>query len=156
MIEKIKALLDGLDLQKIMPEMESFLGKVQPVLRFAVLIGPACLLILGILYLLVPTREANYHFGYRCFYGMGSQNAWKMTQRIVGALWTAMGIILLVVMTMFSARFASASVEEAVASAIRYILWEIGLIALSCVAVDITMAILYDRNGNRRGKKKNS
>lgn len=153
MIEKIKGLLDGFDIMKILPEMESFLGHVQPVLRFAVLIGPVCLLILGLMYLLVPTREANRHFGYRCFYGMGSQNAWKMTQRIVGVVWTAMGIIMIVVMTLFSAKFATAEVSDAVAKAIRYVLWEIGLIALSCIAVDITMAVLYDRNGNRRGKK---
>lgn len=153
MIEKLKALLDGFDITKILPDIEKLLGDVQPVLRFAVMIGPVCLLILGLLYLLIPTREANYHFGYRCFYGMGSPNAWKTTQRLVGTLWTVMGIGLLIVMTLLTGKFASNSVDASISDAIRYILWEIGLVAASCVLVDVIMACLYDRKGNRRGKK---
>lgn len=152
-MEKLKALMDGFDIAKILPQMEAFLGHVQPVLRFAVLIGPVCLLVLGLLYLIFPTREANRVWGYRCFYGMGSPEAWKTTQRIVGIAWTVMGIILLSVMAVFSARFSSAAVEESVTFAIKCVLWEIGLVAVSCVGFDITMAVLFDRYGNRRGRK---
>ena len=153
-MEKLKALMDGFDIAAILPKMEELVGHAQPVLRFAVLAGPVCLLVLGILYLLVPTREANRYFGYRCFFGMGSSNAWKMTQKIVGIAWTALGLMLLCVMAALSGRFSSDALEQSAMLAVRCILWEIGLVALSCIGVDVAMGILFDRNGKRRRKKK--
>ena len=152
-MEKIKSLLDNFNIAEILPKLDALMGHIQPVLRFAILVGPVCLLVLGILYMLLPTREANHFFGYRCYFGMGSQEAWKAAQRIAGIVWTALGLVLLVVMLLISTRFSSGEPEGSVGVALRCALWELGLVAATCIGIDITMAVLFDRNGNRRRGK---
>lgn len=152
MVEKLKELFDGFDLAKILPELDKLLGKVYPLLRFAMLIGPFCLLILGLAYFFLSPKEANRLFGYRCYFGMGSQYAWQFTQKLAGLVWAVLGASLLVVMALISGKFGGLATEAAVTKAITCILWEIGLIAVSCVAIDITVAVVYDRNGKKRRK----
>lgn len=150
MVDKLKELFDGFDLAKILPELDKLLGKVYPLLRFAMLIGPFCLLILGLAYFFLAPKEANRHFGYRCYFGMGSQYAWQFTQKLAGLVWAVLGAVLLVIMALISGRFGGLATDLAVSKAITCILWEIGLIALSCVGIDITVAVIYDRNGKQR------
>lgn len=152
MVDKLKALLEGIDLTKILPELDSVLGKVYPTLRFLMLLAPFCLLILGLAYFFFAPREANRFFGYRCFYGMGSPEAWQVTQRIAGVVWAVLGAVLLIVMTIISSGMGGMATDAAVIKSLNCILWELGLVILSCVGVDITMAVLYDRHGVRRKK----
>ncbi len=152
MAEKLKAILDGIDLTKILPKLDAVLGKVYPVLRFALLIGPFVLLILGLAYFFLAPREANNHFGYRCFFGMGSPEAWRACQKIAGLVWAVVGSVLLVVMAAVSGNFGGMATDAAVVKTVTCILWEVGAVALSCIVIDLTMAILYNRKGERRRK----
>ena len=63
------------------------------------------LLVLGLAYLFLSPREANYYFGYRCYYGMGSIQAWRFTQRIAGMILGGLGLVLTVIMFLVSAGF---------------------------------------------------
>ena len=153
-IESIKAIMDGFDPASLLPNLSEVFESLAPVCRFAVMVGPIVLLLLGLAYLFLSPREANYYFGYRCYYGMGSPNAWKMSQRLAGIVWAALGLVLLCVMAFLSGQFSADAMDQSVSLAIRCILWEIGLVAVSCVGIDVTMAILFDRNGRRRRKKK--
>ena len=152
MVEKLKALFDGFDLAEILPKLDALLGKVYPLLRFCMLIGPFCLLLLGLAYYFLSPKEANRSFGYRCFYGMGSPEAWRTCQKLAGLVWALLGAVLLVVMAMVSAGFGGLSTDAAVTKTIVCVLWEMGLVALSCIGIDLTMAILYNRNGEKRKK----
>ena len=97
-IDDFKALMDGFDPASLLPELDTLIGKLALVARIAVLIGPVMLLVMGLLYFFASPKEANYHFGYRCYYGMGSVQAWQFTQHLAGIVWGALGLILGIVM----------------------------------------------------------
>ena len=78
-IESIKSLMDGFDPAALLPDLSDLFGSLATLCRFAVMIGPVVLLVLGLAYLFLSPREANYYFGYRCYFGMGSVQAWRFT-----------------------------------------------------------------------------
>ena len=94
-MEKIMDLLNNLDnLGKLVPKLDSVMELVLKLTKIAVRVGPVCILVLGIIYLLIPPKEANYKAGYRTFFGMGSIAAWRFTQFVAGLIMTVMGFIL--------------------------------------------------------------
>ena len=93
-IEDLKSLMDAFDPASLLPEIESVLDVVLYAVRMATLVGPAVLLLLGLGYLIFAPKEANYYFGYRCMFGMGSVEAWRFTQRLAGIVWTVLGLVL--------------------------------------------------------------
>ena len=105
MMDKLLSLLDGLDIAKLLPEVDSLLGKLALVLRLCLLIGPVIMLVLGLIYLLIPPKEANYKAGFRTYWGMGSLQAWRFTQRLGGLVFSAMGLVFLIVMLVISGGF---------------------------------------------------
>ena len=140
--------VDGFDPASLLPDLGSVLGIVATVCRFAVLIGPIILLLLGIAYLLFAPKEANYHFGYRCYYGMGSVEAWRFTQRLAGILWSVLGLVLTAAMVLLTNGFAEMDVYDAVWTAVKYVLWEVGLAALSCIVINTMVMIRFTYSGD--------
>lgn len=149
-IEDIKQLMDGFDLASLLPNLDTMLGKTAFLMRILVLVGPIILLALGVAYLLVSPREANYHFGYRCYFGMGSEEAWRFTQRIAGLVWGGLGLVLTVVMLLISGSFGKLEPMEMVWKAVWCGVWEAVLIALACIGINITVAVFFDRSGRRK------
>ena len=145
--EDIKVLMDNFDPASLLPDLTSVVGTVEFLTRLAAVAGPIVLLVLGILYLFLSPKEANYHFGYRCFFGMGSPEAWCFTQRFAGIVWAALGLILTIVMTIITTGFDGKPVMYIVASGLRCLLWEIVLTVLSCLIINLVVMFRYDRNG---------
>ena len=145
--EDIKVLMDNFDPAVLLPDLSTVVGTVEFLTRLAVVAGPIVLLTLGILYFLLSPKEANYHFGYRCFFGMGSQEAWRFTQRFAGIVWAVLGLILTIVMTVITGGFAGKPVMDIVSSGFTCLLWEIGLTVLSCLVINLTVMVRFDRNG---------
>ena len=50
-IESIKALLDGVDPAALLPDLSGLFGSLETVCRWAVMIGPVILLVMGLAYL---------------------------------------------------------------------------------------------------------
>ena len=148
--EDIKVLMDNFDPATLLPDLSSLAGVVATLTRLAVLVGPIVLMVMGILYFLVSPKEANYHFGYRCYYGMGSEEAWCFTQRLAGVVWAALGLVLTLVMLIVSGGYASKDISQVISSGLTSLLWEIGLTAASCLAINIAAMVRYDRKGLRR------
>lgn len=71
-IASIKSVMDGFDPASLLPDLSKVFGSLVGVCRVAVMIGPVIALILGLAYLFLAPKEANYYFGYRCYFGMGS------------------------------------------------------------------------------------
>ena len=113
-IESIKSLMDGFDPAALLPDLSELFGSLATLCRFAVMIGPVVLLVLGLAYLFLSPREANYYFGYRCYFGMGSVQAWRFTQRIAGMLFGGVGLILTIVMYVISGGFSEMGVTDMV------------------------------------------
>jgi energy-coupling factor transporter transmembrane protein EcfT len=151
-IESITGLLEDFDPAALLPELDTVIGRVEFFTRLAVMAGPLVLLVLGVLYFFAAPREANYHFGYRCYFGMGSVQAWQFTQRIAGIVFAALGLILTVVMLIVCAGFRGQPMPDMIGSGITALIWQIVLAALAVVGINVTIAVLFDRQGERRKK----
>ena len=150
--EDIKVLMDNFDPASLLPDLSTLAGTVATLTRLAVLIGPLVLLVMGILYFFASPKEANYHFGYRCYFGMGSEEAWRFTQRLAGIVWAGLGVVLTLVMLIVSGSYGKKDVAEIISSGLTCLIWEIVLTAVSCLAINITAMIRYDRKGMRRNE----
>lgn len=146
-MEAIKALTEGADLAKILPDLSTFLGKVEALMRIAVMVAPLVLLGLGLLYFLAPPKEANYKLGYRCFWGMSSVEAWLFTQKLAGSVWSVMGFVLCIVMTVQSGKFPGMEADAMAYLAVKYLLWELGCVVGSILLINLTVFVCFNRKG---------
>ena len=151
-IEDLKSLMDNFDPAKLLPDLESLAGNLAALLRIAVMVGPVVLLVIGLLYLCASPKEANYHFGYRCYFGMGSVEAWRFTQRLAGMVWGGLGLILTVVMLVLSGGFAGMETVDMVWRAAKCVAWQAGCTVVSVIAVNTVVAMNFDSKGAYRRK----
>ncbi|MDO5546709.1 MAG: SdpI family protein [Eubacteriales bacterium] len=153
-IESIKSLMDGFDPAALLPDLSELFGSLATLCRFAVMIGPVVLLILGLAYLLLSPREANYYFGYRCYFGMGSVQAWRFTQRMAGLLFGGVGLILTIVMYVISGDFAGMEVTDMVWKAAGCLAWQAVIALILTMLVNFLAFFFFDAKGGPRRKKK--
>jgi len=149
-MDALKSLFEGFDFAAFVPEVDTVLGWVELICRLAVMVGPLVLLGFGLVYLLAPPKEANHSVGYRFWWSMASLEAWQFTQRLAGMIWSALGLILTIVMALICNGFRGMEPMDMVWSAVVCLLWELGLAAAACLADNITGIVLIDRNGFRR------
>ena len=153
-IDSIKAIMDGFDPASVLPELSEIFGTLPGICRFCVMIGPVVLLVLGLAYLFLSPREANWYFGYRCYYGMGSVYAWRFTQRFAGVVLGLTGLALTIIMFVLSANFADMDVTDMVWTALELLLWEAGIGLVANLTIHLTAALRFDRKGRHRRKSK--
>lgn len=149
-LEDIKVLMDNFDPASLLPDLTSVVGVVETIVRIAVMAGPLVLLVTGVLYFLVSPKEANYRFGYRCFYGMGSVEAWRFSQKLAGIVWAVLGLVLSVVMLLLTGGFSAMPIMDVIGFGLKCLLWEIALVFVSVIAINLVTAIRFDRRGDRR------
>ena len=152
-IETLKKLVNEFDLANFIPEVDSILGWVETLVRIFVMAAPICILVFGLFFLFLPPKEANHSAGYRTYFGMGSVDAWRFTQFLAGVVWSGVGLILTVVMLIVVNGYRNMEMMDMANSAVVCVLWEIGSIVVSCLGINITAAVVFDRKGNRRAKK---
>ena len=153
-IDSIKEIMDGIDPAALLPDLNTMFGRIELVCRIAVLIGPVILLIMGLCYLLLAPKEANHYFGYRCYFGMGSVQAWRFTQRLAGIVLGALGLILTISMFVVSGGFRQMEMMDMVMKACTCLLWQALAAALAIGGINLTAFFLFDRKGRVRVQKK--
>ena len=153
-IESIKEIMDAFDPATLLPDLSGLFGSLETVCRWAVMIGPLVLLVLGLAYLFLSPKEANYYFGYRTYFGMGSVHAWRFTQRLAGIVLGGLGLLLTVIMLVISGGFGGMEVMDMVWKAVDCLVWEAVLALLANIAIGATAALKFDRNGEYRKTKK--
>ena len=153
MIESLIQLVNEFDFAKIMPELDSVMGWIDLFVRICVLAAPVAALFFGLWWLILPPKEANHHVGYRCYFGMGSVDAWRFTQKIAGILFTVLGVALLVISLLVSNRFPDMEPSLMLDKAVLCILWQIGITAVLSLIINLIVALRYDRNGDLRSEK---
>ena len=153
-IESIKSLMDGFDPAALLPDLSDLFGSMAALCRFAVMIGPVVLLVLGLAYLFLSPREANYYFGYRCYFGMGSVQAWRFTQRMAGILFGGVGLILTIVMYVISGSFAEMEVTDMVWKAAGCLVWQAIIALVLTFLVNFLAFFFFDAKGGPRRRKK--
>ena len=153
-LDAIKGLMENFDPASWMPELNTVFGWVVLLCRLAVLVGPIILTVLGIAYLFFSPKEANWYFGYRTYFGMGSVQAWRFTQRLSGIVLGGLGLILTVVMLVVSGKFPGIDINDMVWLALKLLILE-GVLAIAAnAAVGITAMAKFDRKGEYRKKAK--
>lgn len=152
--EDLTSLLEGADLSGLLPDLTNIVDRMAPVMKAALLAGPVIFLVLGLLYLFATPKEANYKFGYRCYFGMGSVNAWRYTQRLAGIVFTGVGLILTLVMLFVTGGFAEMEVMDMLWKALKCGIWEAVIIGISCLLVNLVVMFYFDAKGNIRRRKK--
>ena len=148
--EDIKVLMDNFDPATLLPDLSTMVGKVEFITRIAVLAGPIVLLVMGILYFFLSPKEANYRFGYRCYFGMGSEEAWRFTQRFAGLVWAAVGLVMTIVMTIITGAFPGKPIMDIISSGITCLFWEIIISLISIVFINVTVMLCFNSRGYRR------
>ena len=148
--EAIKKAFEDFDLANLLPKIDTIFDKITLVCRICVMVGPILLLILGLSYLFLAPKEANYYFGYRCFYGMGSVNAWQFTQRIAGMILGALGLILSVIMLIISMRFPTMEIEAMAWLTVKCLIWQAVLALLATAAINGLAMFWFNRKGELR------
>lgn len=141
-----------LDLGKLVPEMGLVLNYARMIVTVSVLVGPILLLVLGFIYSFIPPKEANHRFGFRTYFGMGSVDAWKFTQRVAGIAFGGVGLVLLVIMLIIVGGFDAKDHFDMVNTAMKALLWQAGLALLARITTSVLATVFFDRNGNRRRK----
>ena len=154
LIDSLTSLINEFDFAKFVPELSSLLGWVELFARLCVIAAPIAMLFFGLWYLLLPPKEANHMAGYRFYFGMGSVEAWRFTQRLAGISWSALGLILTIVMVLISNGFRNMEAMVMAHKAVTCILWQIGLMAVCCLGINVTLIVLFDRKGDRRQFKR--
>ena len=149
-VEDIKQLMDGFDPAALLPDLTTVAGKMELACRIAVLIGPILLLVLGLIYFFLAPKEANHRFGFRCYYGMGSVEAWRFTQKLAGLLWSFLGLVLSIVMLLSTMGFRKLTIVDQVWRSVKCLGWEAGLIFAAFLFIHIVVAMSFDKDGCRR------
>ena len=153
-IEQMKQLVNEFDFANFIPAVDSVLGWIELLVRLFVMAAPVCVLVFGLWFLFLPPKEANHRAGYRTYFGMGSVVAWRFTLFLAGVVWSAVGLILSVVMLLVTNGYREMDMMDMVNNAIVCVLWEIGCIVLCCLGINITALVMFDRKGVRRSKKR--
>ena len=149
-IASIKEILDGFDPASLLPQMSEIFGSIISLCRFAVMAGPVLLLILGLAYLLFAPKEANHYFGYRTYFGMGSVQAWRFTQRFAGAVLGGLGLILTVFIYLSSLKFSGMDITEMVWSCVDYLVIQAILALVATLVINLTAMIRFNHRGEYR------
>lgn len=150
-MEKITELLNSLeDLGKFIPKLDKLMGWVQWLVSLAVRVGPLCILILGLIYLLIPPKEANRKAGYRTYFGMGSIMAWRFTQRAAGIIMTLVGLVLFLSARSTVAKFDGMDPMEMANAAFQVIKVQVICALVIYIFMFLLTAVLFDRKGDCR------
>ena len=152
-IDSIKELMDGFDPAALLPELDTVFGKIELVCRIAVMIGPVLLILLGLTYLFLAPKEANHYLGYRCYFGMGSVQAWRFTQKLSGIVLGGLGLVLTAVMVFMMMSFRGMEVQAMLWRAVKCLIWQAALALLANLAINAAAFFLFDSRGDFRSKK---
>ena len=137
-------------LEDMLPEIAPLLEKTALISRLLLIIGPFVILAMGLYYFLNAPKEANYRSGYRCFFGMGSVEAWRFTQRLAGGIWCLLGLGLAIWMAVAGGKLAELALLDRMGRMAVYILCQAVALLLSRWIINLLVFLRYDAKGNKR------
>lgn len=148
-MDLITGLFD-MDFTALVPEMGTMLGFVRVILSLLLLAGPLSMLVLGVMYLFMPPPEANYKFGFRTYFGMGSVEAWRFSQRIAGIAFSGLGAVLLIIAIIVDFGFIGKDTFQLASTAATCFCWQAGLALVARLTVGVLCAVYFTADGSRR------
>ena len=149
-MEKITEFLNTFSLEKYIPKLDTLMGWVQWLVSLAVRVGPICILVLGLIYLLIPPKEANRKAGFRTYFGMGSVIAWNVTQRLAGILMIPTGLILTIITYKRIGEFSGYDMMTMANVALKMVKSQVICAIAIYVFLFLLTAVLFNRKGDCR------
>jgi hypothetical protein len=149
-MEKITELLNNFSLEKYIPKLDTLMGWIQWLVSLAVRLGPICILVLGIIYFLIPPKEANRKAGFRTYFGMGSVIAWNVTQRLAGILMIPTGLVLTIIAYVKVGKFPDYDLMTMADVAFQAVKGQAICALIIYVLMFLLTAVLFNRNGDCR------
>ena len=149
-LDFLKSFISDFDLMSILPDLADVMEWIVKGVNIALIIGPVLLAILGLWYLLLPTREANHFVGYRFFWGMGSVKSWKFTQRLAGLVWIILGAYLANEAKEMRDALMSMEKLDMMYEAVVIILRQISYVVVSCLAINVAIFLIFNYKGKVR------
>lgn len=152
-MDAIMNLIGNFDPAALLPNISVLVTLMELFSRLAILVIPVLLLIFGLLYFFKPIKEANHIFGYRAYFGMGSVEAWRFAQRFAGFIYMILGGVMTLAMVIVSIVLIwKDTITLLTVSAICLII-ELVLTGIAVLAINIYLAVRYDRYGYRRSSR---
>jgi len=142
--------LFDMDFSWLVPEINGLMGTVKTLMILAMLVGPVLMVVFGLLYMFKAPKEANYRFGFRTYFGMGSTEAWQYTQRIAGLVFTALGGALLIAMIVVMCFFGRHDLLKNVTTAAICVSVQAGALLIARIVLSIVVSVYFDGFGDRR------
>lgn len=155
-LKELASLFSDLDPSTLLPKITDLTSFAVTVCRLCILLVPLALLLVGLAYLLFAPKEANYYFGYRTAFGMGSVSAWRHTQKVAGAMFALLGLVLLLGMFLYSAGMGSMEPMNMVWSTIGCLALEGVLVIAARFLVNTVAMVTFNFRGERRWKRKSA
>ena len=149
-MDAIMSLLQDFDIANLLPESEAFLNDLEGFVRLIVLAAPLVVLILGLWYYFAPPKRAKDSPGFRTSCAMGSESAWRFTQKIAGICYIAVGGGLTVIMLIVSLFFRGSAAMAMVTVAMVCVILELILILAARLGIQALVSRAYDKDGKRR------
>lgn len=137
-------------LEDLLPELAPLLEKTALLSRLLMLIGPFIILGMGLYYFLNAPKEANFRSGYRCYFGMGSVEAWRFSQRLAGGIWCLVGLGLAIWMALAGPKLADMALLDRMGQMAFYIFCQAMALLLSRWIINLLVFLRYDAKGRRR------
>ncbi len=152
-MDKIMEILGGFDIAKILPEVNFTVGLIALLSRLVSFFIPLLILGLGLAYFFKPPAEANHTFGYRTYFGMGSVEAWRFSQRIGGLVYIILGGVMTLGALVVFILLLKSSIPTVLTGCAACVVVELILVALTTLTLNIIISVRYDRDGYRRGTR---
>ena len=155
-MEKLMSFFEGFEIEKLgelLPSAASLMEGLNRWLALFVLVGPLLMLGFGIYYLFFAPKEANHSMGFRFGYAMSCVEVWQLTQRLAGIVYAALGLLLTVIIGLISLSFGKMAPPDMVWRAAKCLIWEVVLVLIATLLVDLAIVILFDMKGNPRSSK---
>ena len=146
----ITEFLETFDVSKLLPKLGDLLSDLRFWVSAFTLAGPIVMLILGLWYFFLPTREANHHIGFRTFFGMGSPKAWKYTQRLAGLSFMIAGLVMTIVSVILNAKYRLMEPIDHATAVLKLIWVQIWVAFVIWVGVQIFTIFFFNRKGQKR------
>ena len=148
--QAIKDLLEGFDFAALIPDVEKIVGVAEPTVQFLLYACPFVLLGFGLYCLLIAPKEATYLAGYRFAWGMGSEEAWRFTQRLAGVMHMLLGLGLAVFMAFESRKLEDLATMDLMLQAVGYIALQAAVALVGRWCINLLVFLRYDHQGRRR------
>lgn len=149
-MDAIMNLIGEFDPAALLPNISVVVWLMELISRLAILVIPVLLLIFGLLYFFKPIKEANHIFGYRAYFGMGSVEAWRFAQRFAGFIYMILGGVMTLAMVIVSIVLIWKDTFTLLTVSAICLIIELVLTGIAVLAINIYLAVRYDRYGYRR------